>query len=69
MPVPSVDFEFYQPFMPQDGIGNKVALLQVFQDGKRLMLETDTELFCEFTDPAQPFTRIDDIADAVYPAV
>ena len=69
MLVPSVDFEFYQPFMPQDGIGNKVALLQVFQDGKRLMLETDTEPFREFTDPAQPFTRIDDIADAVYPAV
>ena len=47
------------------------ALLDYLLDsGKKvLLLETDTEPFCKFADPAQPFTGIDDIADAVYPAV
>ncbi len=49
--------------------GNKVLLLQPFQYGQRLALEPGTEPLGQLLEGADPFARVDGIADAVDAAV
>ena len=67
--LPVRNFEFHQPSTAEKGKGNQMAVLQILKAGNRLMLKTGAKPFCQFTDPAQPFAGIDDVADPIYPLV
>ena len=49
--------------------GNKVLLLQPFQYGQRLALEPGTEPLGQLLEGADPFARVDGVADAINDAL
>ena len=66
---PAVDGEFDKAASAQSCVGDVVLLLQVVQDGERLVLEACAEPFRQRRSPADPFARSHQVGDALYPAV
>ncbi len=55
--------------LTQPCVGDVVLLLQVVQNGERLVLEARAEPFCRLRSPADPLTRLRQVGDALYLAV
>ena len=69
MLFPVTDLVFDYLSTVEEKIGDKVAFLQLVQDGDCLALETGTEPCGQFFHGADPFTRIYRIADTIYAEV
>jgi len=54
---PAVDGEFDKAVPAQPCIGDVVLLLQIVQDGERLVLEARAEPFRQLRSPADPLAR------------
>ena len=69
MLFPTADAKFDKAVPAQPCVGDVVLLLQVVQDGERLVLEARAEPFRQLRSPADPLSRSHQVGDALYPAV